>query len=172
MESIGDMLRSKLSDRELETLGRKLEADSEQTGRAIDVALPELLQQLQRNASSRQGLESLERAIDRDHDGSILDRLPDQLENPNEQDGEGILRHVFGNDKDAVAQRLGASSGISAGNMSKLLVTLAPLLLGMLGKMKGGQGGGLGDILGGGGKKAGCLGMLMPLLGKFLGGRR
>ncbi|HMQ21366.1 MAG TPA: DUF937 domain-containing protein [Planctomycetota bacterium] len=172
MKPIGDLLRSELSDDNLDQLGRSIGADKDKAREALDSALPELLRQLQANASSRRGRESLESAIERDHDGSIFNRLPQHLENPDGGNGDAILRHIFGSDRNQVAQRLGSNLGIDTGSAMKLLITLAPLLLGMLGKAKGSGGGGLGDLLGGGGGgKSGCLGMLLPLVGKFLGKR-
>lgn len=173
MKSIGDMLRSELSDDNLEQIGRSIGADRQHAGRAVEEALPELLEQLKRNAGTRGGLESLEGAIDRDHDGSIFDRLPEHLENPDGGNGGKILEHIFGKKRGQIESQLGQRTGIDAGGIGKLLVTLAPLLLGMLGKAKRGGGGGLGDILGGGGSsRGGCMSMLLPLLGKFVGGRR
>ncbi|MCA8972133.1 MAG: DUF937 domain-containing protein [Planctomycetes bacterium] len=172
MKPLGELLQSELSDDDIDRLGRTIGTDPRKAREAVDVALPEFFRQLQKNASTKQGYESLERAIQRDHDGSIFNRLPQHLDSPDERDGEAILGHVFGNDQNRVAQKLGANLGIDAGTAMKLLITLGPLLLGALGKAKSSGGGGLGDILGGlGGGKSGCLSMLVPLLGKFLGKR-
>ena len=167
-----DSLRQQLSDQYLDTISNSIGAQREQTRRGVDLALPELLKQLKQNAGTREGRLALEKAIQRDHDGSVLDRLQDQFKNPDQGDGAAILKHVFGDREAGIAQHLGARSGIGAGGMSKILVALAPVVLGMLGKkMKGGGGlGGLGDIFSGGGRssRGGCLGMLLPLVTKFL----
>lgn len=169
MRSLEDMLRAQLSDRDLDALGNAIGTDKQNAKQAVDVALPELLKRLQKNARSTPGRESLERAIERDHDGTILDNVEAQMRNPEQGDGGKILEHMFGGERGAVEQQLGALSGIGKGGMAKVLIALAPIVLGMIGKAKKGGGGGLTDILGGlGGGKAGCLGMILPLLGKFL----
>ena len=51
------------------------------------------------NASKPGGADSLLGALQKDHDGSILDNLGGFLGQPNTDDGNGILGHVFGNSR-------------------------------------------------------------------------
>ena len=48
-----------------------------------------------RNTSNQQGAESLHNALQKDHDGSILDNLGGFLNNAQSGPGAGILRHVL-----------------------------------------------------------------------------
>jgi hypothetical protein len=172
-------------------IGARIGADPAQTQQAISVALPALLAGLQREATPGSGLQE---AIEQDHDGSILDDLNGYLNgtanlNPRATDGDGILGHVFGAQRQDVAQAVSAKSGLDMGTIMQLLPLLAPIVMGMLGKQaraEGDSGGGLGDlgsILGGLGGLAGGMGGtgagggagsggLDDLLGGLLGGDR
>ena len=75
-------------------------------------------------------------ALDRDHDGSVLDDLGGFLSKPDTRSGDGILRHTLGEQRGAVEQELGRRSGVDAGSIAKLLPILAPVVMGALGKAK------------------------------------
>jgi len=129
------------------------QADPEQTAKtekAASLGLEALIGGLAKNAESKKGARSLERALQR-HDGSVLDDLPSSLgSSANAADGEKIVGHVFGKNKDAVVQSLAGKSGMDAGSIGKLLPMLAPVVMGMLAKKGGGsKGGGLAGMLGG-----------------------
>lgn len=197
MTDILDLLGSVLGGGTLNQLGEQLGLDADQTQAGVAVAVPALLEALTRNASDPSGSDSLYEAVSNDHDGSVLDDLVGLLGGGYSQDGQGILGHLFGDRTESVAQQLGSTSGVGSGGMLKLLATLAPLLMGILGKLRGSRqldSGGLGDlikgtnsklqdeqpglsdilggILGGGGQggTGGIdLGSLGGLLGKILG---
>lgn len=130
------------------------QADPEQaakTEKATSLGLEALIGGLAKNAESKKGARSLERALQR-HDGSVLDDLPSSLgSSANAADGEKIVGHVFGKNKDAVVQSLAGKSGMDTGSIAKLLPMLAPVVMGMLAKKGGGSkgGGGLAGMLGG-----------------------
>lgn len=95
--------------------------------------------------------EALNNALDKDHDGSILDD-PSQAE-ARQQEGGSILDHIFGGEKAAVENRLSQNTGISMDKIGPILGMLAPIIMGYIGKQKQSSGvtsgGGLGDLLGG-----------------------
>ena len=95
--------------------------------------------------------EALNNALDRDHDGSILND-PSQVE-ARQQEGDSILDHVFGSQKTTVENQLSQNTGISMDKIGPILAMLAPLIMGYIGKEKQANGvnsgGGLGDLLGG-----------------------
>lgn len=95
--------------------------------------------------------EALNKALDKDHDGSILDN-PNQIEE-RQQEGNSILDHIFGGQKNQVENQLSQKTGISMDKIGPILAMLAPVIMGYIGKEKqsGGinSGGGLGDLLGG-----------------------
>lgn len=95
--------------------------------------------------------EALNSALDKDHDGSILDN-PSQVE-ARQQEGGSILDHVFGGEKSTVENQLSQKTGISMDKIGPILGMLAPIIMGYIGKQKQSNGvtsgGGLGDLLGG-----------------------
>jgi len=98
----------------------------------------------------------LANALDRDHDGSLLNNLDSFLKAPEQGKGSGILGHVLGGQRGRVEQYVSKSSGLNAGSTGQLLEMLAPLVMGSLGKQKksqgldaGGLAGMLGQVLGG-----------------------
>ena len=121
--------------------------------RMIAAAVPMILSGLKKNAGSRQGAESLANALDKNHNGGILDNLGSLLGGSSSQmkDGGKILGHIFGGRQDNIANSLGKAAGIGGGQgAGDLLKTLAPLVMGALGKAKrqGNHGvGGLQDLL-------------------------
>lgn len=93
--------------------------------------------------------EALNNALDKDHDGSILDD-PSRVE-ARQQEGGSILDHIFGGQKATVENQLSQNTGISMDKIGPILAMLAPIIMGYIGKEKqtnGVNSGGLGDLLG------------------------
>ncbi|MEM7288622.1 MAG: DUF937 domain-containing protein, partial [Actinomycetota bacterium] len=128
-------------------LGGQADARSE---KAAGLGMEAILGGLAKNAQDPKGAESLLSALDK-HDGSALDNLgPGFGSAESTADGEKIIGHVFGDDREAVTQNLAAKSGLDAGSIAKMLPALAPVVMGMLGKKKAGSGmdaGGLAGLL-------------------------
>jgi hypothetical protein len=149
MSSLFDML-TELTGQESASLADAIGADESTTHSAVRASLPLLLGALQRNAADPEGASSLQGALERDHDGSILDSLGDLVRDPDSASGAGILRHAFGDRQKAVEQGVGQTSGLSPAQVTRLLTTLAPIVMGMLGKAKKERdldAGGLSDLL-------------------------
>lgn len=114
------------------------------------VAAPLIISYLKNKSQDAKEAEALNNALDRDHDGSILDNPSSAFER--EQEGSSILDHIFGGNKSSVENGLSQQTGISMDKIGPLLSILAPIVMGYLGKQKqqaGVQnGGGLTDLLG------------------------
>lgn len=114
------------------------------------VAAPLVISYLKNKAADRNEAEALNNALDKDHDGSILDD-PSQVE-AREQEGGSILDHIFGQKKTTVENSLSEQTGISMNKIGPILGMLAPLIMGYIGREKQSNGvnsGGLSDLLGG-----------------------
>lgn len=131
-----DMLTDQLAGERTAQIGRRLGTDEGTAGKAIAAALPLLMGALAKNASRSDGANSLAGALDRDHDGSVLDDLGGFLSSPDTRSGDGILRHTLGERRGAVEQELGRRTGIDTGSITQLLPILAPIVMGALGKAK------------------------------------
>jgi len=110
-------------------------ADENATKGVLGAALPAILGAMANNASKPGGADSLMGALQKDHDGSILDNLGGFLGQPNTDDGDGILGHVFGNSRPQVEQNIAKKSGLDLGMIIKFLPVIAPIIMGFLGKM-------------------------------------
>jgi hypothetical protein len=151
MSSMFDMLAD-MAGQQNANLAGAIGADESSTQNAVRAALPLLLGALQRNASSPEGAAALQGALERDHDGGILDKLGDLVQDPSITSGAGILKHAFGGRQEAVERGVGESAGLSPAQSNRLFATLAPMVMGMLGKAqreKGLDAGGLSDMLSG-----------------------
>ncbi len=143
-------------------------------------AIPALLAGMGANAQDPDGAASLAAALGR-HDPSRIEGGVD-LDAVDEQDGDEIVHHVFGDNTDEVVSRLGADGPGGGVAMQRLLPMMAPIVMAYLAKQmtqpRGGQtspgGGGMGDVLGGmlggGGRGSGGTGGLGDVLGGMLGG--
>ncbi len=107
-----------------------------QAGSLLGTALPILLGAMAKNASQGQGAQDLHKALERDHDGSILDNLSGFLSQNPEAAGEGILKHVLGSRRPVVEQSLSKQTGIDANSVAAILKIAAPIVMGYLGKQQ------------------------------------
>lgn len=143
---LGGLLSSLTGGEVVEKTASNLGVEKSQAQSALATALPVLLEALNRNTNTKEGEVSLENALKK-HDGSVFNNLGGYLNNPDTNDGSKILDHILGGKRGQIENRVGQASGLSAGNVSGLLSSIAPLLLGYLGKNAGGQGAGLGSLL-------------------------
>lgn len=111
-------------------------ANESQAKSALAMGLPAILAALQRNAASPAGAQALDQALERDHDGSVLDNLGAVFTGARNADGAGILRHALGDRQGAVEQAVSKQSGLDASQVTKLLAMVAPLVMGQLGKAR------------------------------------
>lgn len=181
-----DILQGQLSDEMVGQLSEHIGAEPQQTAQAANGVFATLLGGLANNASSEGGLSALGSALDRDHDGSMLDDLAGMvggmLMNSGGADnratnGMGILGHILGDRQEAAAEQIGQSSGLNASQVMKLLPILAPIVMSVLGKAKNSGGldlGSLAGVLMGGAQQAqqqpGMGDLLGNVLGSVLGG--
>lgn len=177
--NITDLLQGAMGEDLIQNVSKQLNLKPQEASKAVTTAVPLILAGLKKNAETPEGAESLNKALETKHDGSLLDNLSGMLgQKPQEleQDGNGILNHVFGDKIGAVQQGVAAKTGLNMGTIAKLLPMLAPIVMGFLGKKKRQANvgaGGLGDILGGligGGapkaKKGGIGGFLTSFMDK------
>lgn len=160
MFSLEDLLGQQQGSQAVDQISQNVGAEPSLVNSAIQMALPAILSQMANNASTPQGAENLNNALERDHSGGgILDNLGGlgglifgNQQTPKQADGGGILGHIFGNQQGQVAQQVSQNTGLSVGQVAQILLMLAPIVMGYLGKQKQEQGldaGGLSNILGG-----------------------
>ncbi|MBK8445047.1 MAG: DUF937 domain-containing protein [Sphingobacteriales bacterium] len=114
----------------------KVGANEEQLNSALGAVVPILTNALARNASTPEGASALHNALSNKHDGSVLDSLMDLVNNPQNGEGAGILRHVLGGSRPAVEQAVSVNTGLNQQGVGQLLEMLAPMLMGVLGRQQ------------------------------------
>lgn len=148
--SLIDLLTGNTGNQVAEQAENKFGISKNQIIALLAVATPLIISYLRNKSQDAKEAESLNNALDKDHDGSILDDTS-QLEN-RQDEGGSILSHIFGNQKNTVENQLSQNTGISIDKIGPILAMLAPVIMGYIGKEKQQNNvgaGGLGDLLGG-----------------------
>jgi hypothetical protein len=168
-------------------IAAKLGVDPATATQAIKEGGATILGGLHRNAESEDGAAAIQQALKK-HDTDI------DASNVDEADGQKILGHIFGSDKQVVEQKLTEDKATAGIDFGKLLPILAPIIMNLLAKQSSGSapatagaessGGGIGDIIGGllggltgGGSSSSSaggidLGGLLSGLGGLFGGKK
>ncbi|MPS66391.1 MAG: hypothetical protein DI622_17430 [Chryseobacterium sp.] len=148
--SLLDLLTGNTSNQVAEKAENKFGISRNQIIALLAVAAPLVISYLRNKSQDAKEAEALNNALDKDHDGSILNDSS-QLE-ARESEGGSILNHIFGGDKQNVENQLSQNTGISIDKIGPVLAMLAPVIMGYIGKEKQQNNvgaGGLGDLLGG-----------------------
>ncbi|GAB4489901.1 MAG: hypothetical protein OHK0019_08080 [Saprospiraceae bacterium] len=177
---IMQILQQQIAGNTLNQLSQRIGATPQQTQAAANGVFAALLGGLANNAAGG-GLNSLMAALDKNHDGSILDDLGSIISSGGQgagaANGMAIVNHILGGKTQAVAQQISAKSGLNANQIMQLLPVLAPIVMGVIGQLKNGGKLNLGNIAGmllsaaqGGAQQSGLGGVLGNVLGGVLGG--
>ena len=174
------MLQHQLSDDNfIDQLSQQLGGvEKEKAAAAANGAVSVLTGALAKNAASKQGASALAGALDRDHDGSVLDDLMGTLTGAVQSGGgralnsAGILSHILGGRQSGAVDMISKMSGLDSGKTSQLMMMLAPVVMGMLGKARQQNGldsAGLSNILAGAfGQQKGQGSQAMDMISGFL----
>jgi len=119
----------------LKKLGAQLGIDQDALGRGLATAMPLLVSALAQNASTSDGAQALHGALRRDHDGSAVKDPETAFTNADTGDGGRILGHVLGDREEIVQQALAKATGMDSAAAGQLLATLAPVVMGSLGRV-------------------------------------
>jgi hypothetical protein len=136
------LLQGQLSEGLVKQLSQQIGAQPEQTSAAANGILSSLLGGLSNNVATQGGANALAGALDRDHDGSILNDLMGMLtgggqaQNPQATNGSGILNHILGDKAGNIANLIGGMSGLNSGQAGSLMQILAPMVMSTLGQAK------------------------------------
>jgi hypothetical protein len=151
-----DLVNQQLSGPRLSQMSRQLGISEDQTREALPAALAALTGGLAQNAAQPQGAQQLSNALNKDHDGGLLDSLDGFLGGGGAGGGglgagAAILGHIFGQRQQRVEGNLGRATGLNPQTMASLLAMLAPIVMAYLGRQqrqKQLDPGGLAEVLG------------------------
>ena len=149
--SLLDLITGNTGNQVAEQAENKFGISKNQIIALLVVAAPLVISYLKKKSENPDEADKLNAALDKDHDGSILNNPAQALDR--EQEGDSILSHIFGGEKANVENQLSQNTGISMDKIGPVLATLAPVIMGYIGQQKQASnvtsGGGLGDLLGG-----------------------
>ena len=136
-----DLLNSDLGKNIISGVAGQTGQDESKTSGLLTMALPVLMQAMQRNAATPEGAQGLMSALNGGkHDGSILDNIGGLFNGGVDdnvmQEGDKILGHVLGGKRENVQNALSQKSGVDSGAVSQMLKVAAPILMGVLGKQQ------------------------------------
>lgn len=152
--NINSLLDGLLNEQTVNELSQKTNAQPDQVQQAAQMVLPMLLQKLNANAATPEHASSLEQALDEHKDDDVSD-VHHFVKNVNPNEGQKMLNHIFGNNKEQIGYQAAQKTGIDANSMMQLMAYLAPIVMGYLGNQKqktenqsASHSGGIGDLLG------------------------
>ncbi len=148
--SLIDLLTGNTGNQVAEQAENKFGISKTQIIALLAVAAPLIISYLKNKSQDAHEAEALNNALDKDHDGSILDDVSQA--DARQSEGGSILNHIFGEEKPNVENRLSQNTGISIDKIGPILSMLAPVIMGYIGREKQQNNvgaGGLGDLLGG-----------------------
>jgi len=145
MSNVLELLKNAIPSGLVDQLAQQNGTAPEQTNNAVDGILGTLVGALSKNASTPEGAEALNNALERDQHQNILGNVMGLFsgnqtdENDRKANGLGILGHVLGDKMGGIVEMLTQSTGLQQGNISDMMVKLAPVVMGVLGQVKSQQ---------------------------------
>lgn len=185
-QSLQQQLKEQVNGGLMDVLSQQTGADKVQTTKATSAAISSMMGALARNTSTPDGAQALAGALERDHDGSILDMIGNMMQQGRQAPGQGMP--TGGGLMDLVnSMATGDSRGGGGGGLLGSLLGgmmgggrqpqstgggLSDLIGGMMSQTRGSDGGGMGDLLGGllGGRQTGTSERIPPQFRKTLDG--
>lgn len=136
MSELLNILSGAMDSGAISQLSEKLGMDEEKTSGAVAAALPLLIKALASNTEDSDGAKTLSKALEKNHDGSILEDISGYLNQDNLESGSKILKHVLGSQLPVVEKGLGQMTGMDSSKAGSVISAMAPLVLGAIGKQK------------------------------------
>lgn len=149
MFSLQDLLGQQQGSEAVEQISQQVGAQPSAVNSAIQMALPMILNQMANNAATPQGAQDLNTALEQDHaGGGVLDNLgglgslifggqqQQAAPPPPQANAGGILEHIFGNRQGRVAEQVSNNTGLGMGQVAQILMFLAPIVMGYMGRQK------------------------------------
>jgi len=137
MDSIIQLLVTQLGSGAVSEISKSLGVDDAKAQQAVGMALPMIIGALNRNTASSDGAEALVGALQRDHDGSILNNLSQAVGSQDTlNDGTAILRHVLGDQQSGLVQSVSRATNLKPEQVAQIFAILAPIVMGALGQMQ------------------------------------
>lgn len=143
------LMNGAIGQQATQLISSQLGIDANQAQSAVGLALPTLLNALNKNASTNEGAASLYNAITKDHANGGVEDLVGMAQNAlSSGEGSSILKHILGGLQPNVENAISQNAGIGGGQAGQILQILAPLVLKTLGNQTQSQGLDIGGLAG------------------------
>lgn len=142
MDNLFNIIQQQLTPEVISTLSKQIRADEQTTATAAQGAISAIVGALSKESANPQKASSLLSALDRDHDGSILNDVVGLFagranpSNSRTTNGLGILDHLLGGNTNNIVAMLSQGTGLDFLKSGNLLQLLAPIVMGSLGKAR------------------------------------
>ncbi len=141
MDNIFNLIQQQLTPEVISALSKQIRTDEDTTKAATQGAISAIVGALSKNSSNASQASSLLGALDRDHDGSILNDVLGLVMGKSQgssrtTNGLGILDHLLGSNTNNIIAALSQGTGLDFLKSGTLLKSLAPLVMGSLGKAR------------------------------------
>lgn len=130
MASLLDMVQEHLGQNEIAQISQQLGTDPATTQNAISAALPMMVGGMANTAAQPGGADVIQQSLT--SHGGVLGNLGALLGAGAPADGGGLLGRVLGQHQQPVQQGVSQASGLDPERTRKLLMMLAPIVLGVL----------------------------------------
>ena len=130
MASLLDLVKEHLGPQELSQISQQLGTDQSTTQQAVNAALPALVGGVANTAQQPQGTSTIQQLIGSHSD--VLGSLGSLLGAGAPADGGSILGRILGHNQQEVQQGVQQASGLGSDQTRKLLMILAPIVMGAL----------------------------------------
>ena len=124
------LLGTMTSNDSVSSVSKKTGLSSKLTSKLLMMAIPMLISYLTKNASKKEGAQSLLGALTQH---TSKDPVSNQIANADTTDGAKIIAHILGGDQNTVIGNLAKESGATPKEVAAVLNSIAPALLNSLG---------------------------------------
>lgn len=129
---INDILKLAINSGVVEQVSEQAGISANDAASVMEAVLPMLIKGMQGQATDKSTQEGFLKAL-ADHSKDDTPDVSKFLKNVDTEDGDKIVNHLLGKEKEAVAAKAKKKSGIDTKTILKIMAILAPLLMTKLG---------------------------------------
>jgi hypothetical protein len=136
MDSIVGNLMGMLGKGEnLSALSKSVGGDEKSVSSALGMGLPMIMSAMSNKASTPGGLDSLTKMLTKAGDGNVMDDVGGAIKNPDAAGGKDMLSGLMGGQLSSITDMISKKTGLPAAAIGTVLSTVAPMVMGSVGKM-------------------------------------
>ncbi|MDT0685609.1 DUF937 domain-containing protein [Autumnicola psychrophila] len=137
MASILDILNTQPGENLIKKAHKETNESKDDITSALVMGMPLILGALKNNSEKEKGAQALDKALTNEkHNGDLLENLQNSETGKITGEGEKIIGHVLGGQKDIIEETLSKTLGMSKNSISTILKLAAPVIMSLLGSQK------------------------------------